>query len=486
MADKTFIAKFLKGSAFTSLGTIVSIVFHFLSIKLLAEYMDPEAFGIYTLVIIIAHGTQILGGLGLNLSLVKSLSGDLEGDRNEAVSTIFLARFLQLSLLSVVVFGAGHLFLPRLFGEEIGAYILFVPPIVFLASFRELLFHLLQGVQLFNRYALINIVSAFIRLSSIAYFSFYGTLTVETMIVVEFITYGISFLLLVFFSPIIRMLTWQLSRTTVKHIASFSAPLYANDILTFIYNKVSILFIASMLTPVSVARFEMAGKIPEGFGRLFSSLIVVYFPSISELLAKGEKQQAVQFMNRGVILATTILSMVTLVTFLFRKEIVLLLFSEQYVDASMALALFMLNFTLSAVARIMGYTVVADGHSSVPVRINLIASVANIVGCMLLIPPFGFIGAIYSLIIMSTISQLLNYYFLVKAEIGADLWGFFRPILVLIGIALIYASLRNEAYALRGVTILLYALVSWFLIPEVKQAALLASRYLNRFTWKPT
>ena len=207
MADKNFISKFLKGSAFTTLGTVVSVVFHFISIKVLAEYMPVESFGIYSLVIIVSHGFQILGGLGLNLGLVRNLSGEDPDEKKEVVSAVFLARFGQLVVLSIVVLTTGHLFLPALFDESITAYIHYVPIIFFLASFRELLFYLLQGVQLFNRYAVINILSAGIRLGSILLFTFLSELTIERMIFVEIITYGISVIMLVVYSPFKSFLT---------------------------------------------------------------------------------------------------------------------------------------------------------------------------------------------------------------------------------------------------------------------------------------
>ena len=147
-----------------------------------------------------------------------------------------------------------------------------------------------------------------------------------------------------------------------------------------------------MLTPVSVGKYEMASKIPEGFGRLFSSLMAVYFPNISELLLAGKKEEASSFMNKGLIIASALLSVVTLFTFLFRNELVLLVASDQYLDASFALSLLMLNFSISAISRAMGYTVVAAGHSSVPVRINLVGSILNITGCFFLIPKFGYVG----------------------------------------------------------------------------------------------
>ena len=448
--------------------------------------MSIEAFGIYSLIVIVSHGFQILGGLGLNLGLVRNLSGEDEKEKKEVVSTVFLARFGQLVLLSVIVLATGHLFLPAIFDESITQYIPYVPLIFFLASFRELLFYLLQGVQLFNRYAIINILSAGIRLASIVLFSIYSELTIEVMVLVEIITYGISVIMLVIYSPFRSFLTLKISRKTVKKLFNFCSPLYANDILTYIYNRVSVLLIASLLTPVSVAKYEMASKIPEGFGRLFSSLIAVYFPNISELLLAGKHEEAGRFMNQGLIITSAGLSVVTLISFLFRNEIILIVASDQYLDAAFALSLLTLNFSINAIARVMGYTVVAAGHSSVPVRINLVGSVLNVIGCLILIPRFGFVGAIYSLIGMSTIAQLLNFYYLKRASITPDLWGFSKSLLLLIAVAGAYYLIGNDSFLFRGFAIVIMISLLWLLIPEVKRVVSYAGRSIGKRAWKPT
>lgn len=486
MADKNFVSKFLKGSAFTTLGTMVSVVFHFISIKVLAEYMPVEAFGVYSLIVIVSHGFQILGGLGLNLGLVRNLSGEDEREKKEVVSAVFLARFGQLIILSIIVLTTGHLFLPSLFDESITAYIIYVPVIFFLASFREILFYLLQGVQLFNRYALINILSAGIRLGSIMLFAFLSELTIERMIYVEIITYGLSVILLVVYSPFKSFLTYQISGATVKKLFKFCTPLYANDILTYIYNKVSVLLIAGLLNPVSVAKYEMASKIPDGFGRLFSSLMAVYFPNISELLLAGKTEEASKFMNKGLIIASAALSIVTLVTYLFRDEIVLLVASDQYLDASFALSLLMLNFSINAISRVMGYTVVAAGHSSVPVRINFIGSILNVAACFLLIPRFGYEGAIYSLIGTSIVSKLLNFYFLRRAEVMPSLWGFSKPLLLLVAVAAGYTVLGQDSFLIRGGIVVFMIGLLWIMVPEVKLATMFALKTIEKRVSRPT
>lgn len=483
--DNKFINKFLKGSAFTSIGTLVTIIVHFLSVKVLA-FMPQAEFGTYTYIIVISHGFQILSGLGLNLTLVKYLS-DNEGERDKGViSGIFFARIVQLLLIGLIVFMFGRLVLPLLFDERITPFIVFIPLIFGLASFRDLLFHLLQGLQKFNKYAYINVFSAVVRLASILFFAYLDRLNIGSLIWVEVITYGTSLLILLIYAPLRTMLTFNVDKAAFRKIFGFGLPLYANDILTYIYNRVSVLLIGGMLTPVSVALYDMASKVPDGFNRLFSSLIAVYFPSMSELINKGRKAEATRFMNRSLVLAATGLSFVALGVFVFRREIILVVASEQYLEASFALALLMINFNLNSISRMMGYSIVAAGYSSVPVKINLVSSVANIAGCVLMIPRFGYEGAIYSLLAMNVIAQLLNYLFLVKAEIRPQILGFSKSTLLLLGLIAGYTFWGNESLWVRMLAIVIYPVLCWFIIPEVKPSVQYGLRHFGLGKWLPS
>ena len=467
--DNKFINKFLKGSAFSSIGTLVTIIVHFLSIKVMSA-MSHTDFGTHAYIVVISHGFQILSGLGLNLTLVKNLSGSFENINRKVVSGIFFARISQIALISAVVYAVGHMFLPRWTDEGITPFIIYIPIIFSLGSVRELLLNMLQGLQQFNKYAYINIFSALTRLGSILFFFYTDQLTVANMIWVEIITYGLSLLILIVNAPLTRLFTFNVDKEAFRTIFSFGLPLYANDILTYIYNRVNVLLVGGLLTLESVAYYDMSGKIPDGFGRLFTSLIVVFFPSISELINENRHGEAQKFMNRGLVLGSTCLSFVALGIFLFRDEVMLLLANETYLEASFALALMMINFNLNSIARMMGYTIVAAGHTTVPVKINLVSSAVNIIGCLILIPRYGYVGAIYSLIGMNVVSQILNYFFLARAGLKPQILGFTKSTLFIVSLIVVYMTWVPDTYVMRGLALLVYVVLCWVFIPEVKSS----------------
>jgi len=80
--DKGFKKNILKSTVSTSVGTISSMVFQFFSVMILTRYVSKEEFGIYVLIIVAINFFNLLGGLGLELTVEKSISSEDSDERN--------------------------------------------------------------------------------------------------------------------------------------------------------------------------------------------------------------------------------------------------------------------------------------------------------------------------------------------------------------------------------------------------------------------
>jgi len=81
--DQLFKRNFLKGSTAATIGTVSTMVFHFGSLMLLTRYLSKDEFGIYALILVIVYLFSIIGGFGLEYTLVKFISTDKEESRNQ-------------------------------------------------------------------------------------------------------------------------------------------------------------------------------------------------------------------------------------------------------------------------------------------------------------------------------------------------------------------------------------------------------------------
>ncbi len=182
--DKNFKRDFIKGSATTSIGTIAAMVFHFLSIMIITRQITKEEFGIYVLIIVISNFLVVVSGLGLNLSIVKFVSSakDLERRSIFILTLILRIIFLVVAIILVVLFGNSLMFLFSFTATE---FLYVIITLFILSSFRGLFYNLLQGMNLFKRYASVQIVNSVLRVTLLLVIILINELTLKNVLFIE-------------------------------------------------------------------------------------------------------------------------------------------------------------------------------------------------------------------------------------------------------------------------------------------------------------
>jgi len=199
-----------------------------------------------------------------------------------------------------------------------------------------------------------------------------------------------------------------------------------------------------------------------------NSFILVFFPNLSNLFSKGDKVSAAELINKSLNVLSFMLAAATLLSFLFRNEIMILLFSAKYVESSYVFSLLMLNLTFRSLANILGYSNLSAGHPKVPMKVNIVCSAVSITGSFLMIPQFGYVGAAYSLIIMNSLAQVLYILYLKKIELDINIFSYTKPVLLLFATVTLYVLLNIDSISIRILYILFYLILSWLFIPEFK------------------
>jgi O-antigen/teichoic acid export membrane protein len=466
--DKKFKMNFIKGSAAATIGTVSSMFFHFLSIMIITRFIPREEFGIYAIILVIVHLFNLLSGLGLEFTLVRQIAGDNETERKNILFPVLVMRSIQLLLITVLFYFFSGLILP-LFAEGINYYIFQITVLFALTNFRDLFYNLLQGLNYFKRFASVQVTSAIIRVALIGAIVIWDTLSLGNLILIEIVTTAMAFVLQIFMVPMKQLINFSSNLDVYKKILKFSFPLYLNNLLTFTYDRVHFFILAIYLNPVSVALYDVANKIPDALKRIFQSFIIVFFPNISKLFTRGDIIGGESLMIKSLSLFSTIVVFGVLISFLFSREITVILFSANYIESATAFALLMLVFYLRVVSNIMGYTLVSAGYSSVPVKTNSVSSIASVGGSLLLIPMLGFIGAVYALLAMNIITQAYYHYYLKKAGIRRGTVEYLKPALIGLILYILYLIQPFQSIPVKTFFVLLYPLMGWFFIPEVKK-----------------
>jgi O-antigen/teichoic acid export membrane protein len=465
--DKSFKRDFIKGSAATSLGTIVAMVFQFLSIVIITRHVTKEEFGIYVLILVIATFLDTFSGLALEQSLVKFISSAEDLERRSTFIPTLIIRIILIvvGVFLVVLFGNS---LMSLFSFTATEFLYVIIILFVLSSFRGMFYNLLQGMNLFKKYASIQIITAIIRVALLLAIIPINKLSLTNVLFIEMIAVTFTVFLQLTLIPYKEVFHWDVNLNNIKKIIRFSIPLYLSGISYFIQTQVNIFIISAYLNPVSIANYDVAGKIPQASAKGFQSFIIVFYPNLSRLLSKGERDNALLLLNKSLLTFSIIINLLLLVSFIFNKEIILLLFSDKYLDSSLAFSLLMLAFYLSAMSNIMGYSLVSAGLPSTTLKVNIAAGAINLIGAFLMIPLWGFMGAVYSILLTGFISLLFHYLYLTKYDMQIELISFIKPSMVTIMVLLLYYLFTPDNLIFKIILLLAYFIGIYFLLPEAK------------------
>ena len=465
--DKSFKRNFIKGSAATSIGTIVAMVLQFLSITIITRQITKEEFGIYVLIIVISTFLVTFSGLGLEQTLVKFISSAEDLERRSTLIPTLILRiiFIVVAIILVALFGNS---LMSLFSFTATEFLYVIITLFILSSFRGLFYNLLQGMNLFRKYVSVQIITSGLRVMLLLVIIWINELTLKNVLFVEIVAVTFTVLLQLALIPYKEVFHWDVNLKNIKSILRFSIPLYFSAISYFIQNQVNIFIISAYLNPVGVANFDVAGKIPQASAKGFQSFIIVFYPNLSRLLSKGKRDAALTLMNKSLLTFSIAINLLLLVSFLFNKEIIMSLFSDKYLDSSLAFSFLMVAFYLTAMSNIMGYSLVSAGLPSTTLKVNIAAGIINLIGVFLMVPLLGFIGAVYSLLLTGFASLLFHYLYLTKYDMKIELIRFIKPSLITFMVVLIYYLLTLDNLIFKGILLIVYFIAIYFLLPEAK------------------
>lgn len=467
--DKTFVSKFLKGSFSTSFGTLSTLALHFLSISIMSRYVPKEVLGLYFLIVAIATFGKILSSLGMDLTLVQILASEEEETQQQSFFAIVCLRIITVLSLSLLLYFAGSFILSQ-FDTQLLEYRWHLVFLFALMSFRELFFYILQGLQLFKPYAILQALSAIIRFALVVILR--DSLNLTNLLLIDFASLGITFLMQFWFLPLKRLVPerWIINGELLPKFFHYGLPLYTNSLLSHVSDFGGTYIVGIFLSPVSIAAYEIAKKIPDGFRRLFNSFHTVYFPNLSSLFAKKDFKNAEKFLNSCLSFLAVGSFALTLFSLVFSRELILLLASETYLEVQPTFILIMFAVCLQLLSTTMGYSLVSAGYPGFSTRVNIVAMGLEFGGSLLLVPIMGYLGIGVTYVMMSLIGTIACYFFLRKANVLVDLSMLIRPFLVLALCSLLYLLVGDAGIAFKFLILLAYALLSLWFIPATRQA----------------
>ncbi len=393
---------------------------------LLARYLGPEQYGIYAFLLSLVALLSLPASIGVPNLIIRQIPELLSKKAWSELKGVFRWSFTIISILSGVVIFCSYLIFNALHIET------------FIGIEEELLLSLLLVLLL----SLLNWISNFIRglhhtkLSQLPFyikqtvflfilaviFYFYpATSTSALVIIVNISCTTVAFLIC--FILLVRLLPAELK--TVK--AEYCSKLWFRNALSFAFilglqiinHRADSLMLGFLRTPEEVAYYDVAVRMAELVLFIQITINIVIAPTVSKFNTESDFLKLSRLITKTVRYSILISFPLAIVLFYFGKELVVIVFGNEYINAISALHILIIAHCFNLFFGPSDLVLNMCKKEGYTVKGVFIAAVLNLILNFMLIPEYGIEGACLATAI-STMVWNASLFWFARKQTGID------------------------------------------------------------------
>ncbi len=404
-------SKLLRNFSSLTVLQLSNYLFPLITFPYLVRVLGPEQFGLINFAAAFVAYFSMLTDYGFNLSATREIS--IARENPNEVSAIFssvMAAKLVLFFIGAIIF----------------SFILFVTPkfsdnyLIFLGTFPLVLGSALfpmwffQGMEEMKYITIINVGVKFLWFISIFLFikSSADTLLLVLLNSGSLIIMGVVSLFVIkkkfrvnFSFPSFLDVKKQLFEGWYYFISSASITLYTNS---------NIFILGLFANNETVGYFAAADKLRMAIQGLFGNAAQTVYPHLS-LMFKESKIKAIRFVKKYLRLSLVAAVIVTLITFAFAKDIVVIVLGESYLNSLPIFRIILFLPIIILLSNIYGIQIMLNlGYKKDFFKIIFFAGIVNLILSFILVPVYMGIGSAISVTITEIIVTLGMWRFTMK------------------------------------------------------------------------
>lgn len=394
LSDSPSFPRIWKNSSWLLLDNIVRLGGGFFLTVWLARYLGPEQFGLFNYAIAFVALFTFFGTLGLNEIMVRNLIQS-PSQRDEIMATAFLLRMLG----GTIAFGLALVlvFFLNPFDRTVHWLVGIIAAGIIFQAF-EVIDSYFQS-QVLSKYVVLARVIPFVLVSSLKVFLI---LTGAPLVafawvwLIEIVLAGMG-LMVIYYSRGFSLRLKEFKSQIAKNLIKDAWPMILSGVAVMIYMRIDQIMIRHMIGEKAVGIYAAAMKVSEAWYVLGGIIIFSTFPIIIHLKTESEalyREKCRQVYKVLIIMGAAAAGG----TILMAKPLIYFLYGEAYSQSMAVLSVQVLGVMLVYLISASTYALVAEGLQKYHVYRTVLGCIVNILLNLILIPWFGLMGAVFSML----------------------------------------------------------------------------------------
>lgn len=203
---------------------------------------------------------------------------------------------------------------------------------------------------------------------------------------------------------------FEASKPLLKELFVFTSPLLIGGIMSIILGQANTLLLATLRSSSEAGLYQVAHPAADLLVYFPMAIGIVLFPMTSELWAKKERVLLGNAMRAIIKFSFVFIVPIAFILLAFPDVVINLLFGPEYMAASLALRILVLNVVVGTILVVPKKVMLGIGKSATYVIVvGVRGGLALILG-IILIPFYGVSGAAVAILFSSLVALLLSVY----------------------------------------------------------------------------
>jgi len=455
MAD--YFKKVISGAFIIFAANVLASIFSYAMRLVMTSNITPIDYGMFYACFSLVSIVLIFSDFGLTHSLIYHISkfnseGKVSELRRSILTTFTLQTIFGIAFAAVLYFSsnliiATYLHLP-LENETAQSAILVIRILavgVFLNVFMNMIGAIFQGFQDMRMAALLEFSRIFLWFAATTVFIYMHFSAISPAL--GFIT-GYALVALIFGWIAFRRIPKDgaskdnlLDGKIAKDLFTYGFPIMISLAIGYIISYTDTILISFFRTLEEVSLYQTAQPIAAILWLFSGSLVVVLFPLIAEAKTNNMKavEEGMAFIYRYIWL---VIIPASFIAFSFSTEILMVLFGPAYIGGVVVLKILSIGAIFFSITQINGTVLNSLGHPDNYKNVVYLGAAVNVIGNLLLVPPYGIDGAAAATLVSYLIMLIGSFWELRKfTKIKIPFEGWAKTVLAgLIGVGAIYLT----------------------------------------------
>jgi len=378
----------------------------FLIFILCAKLLSPYDFGIYNYALAIVFLLIIFGDFGISTATSKYVAEYNVTDKKKLKAVLFNSGIIILGLtiiISILTLIIGPWYL-----KDKYIYVLYLLPLIFLAPMTSLYDGIYRGLKKFKQLAIISTIIGVLAIPMVYYLVKYYGLT-GTLI-----SQNIFYLVLLGGLALgYRDFSFKFNKEVMKEITKYSLIIGLGSLGFFMYTRINIIFLGHFGFIEEIGYFELANKIALMLAIPFTLLGQIIAPNITEHMIKNNLREIKnKYIKYSIV--TLIIGIFASLLLLLITQTIIRLFLPEYLTANFITIYnwMLLILPLTFLTSILSQGFMVPTGKAKYMLLTIPFGIFNIIFTYILMVNIGFMGAIYGVVVSTTLNRIITYYLL--------------------------------------------------------------------------